>query len=1239
MKQQTLWQLVQPILGTFLTMLLVCVSAGAQGTTSRLTGTVTDTTGAAVPGAAVTLKNEATGFSFNTQTSGSGAYAFDLIPPGIYQVSVEKSGFKKFVSNGNLVQINQPATVNVPMEVGDVSALVTVEASADVVQTSSSGNLGSTIDQRTLESLPIVGTRGRNPLDLLNFQPGVVTGGNTGGGVNVHGSRDRAFNFTLDGVDVNESSAGGSNFTPLRTNPDSLQEFQVVTSSFTAELGRSSGAQVTLVTKSGTNQIHGNAFEYYQTPRFNAKSYTGNINNAPKDQFVQHIFGGSVGGPIIKNKLFYFANLQMLRAYDTALVTRTVYTETARAGLFRYVVGRANAPAGTATAAVNASGAPVLPACSATVTTLCVASYNIANNPAGITRDSTLVTAINAQPLPNNFNTGDGLNTAGFNFASPQHEKQYDFVTKFDYKLNDRNLIYVRYAQGEQNSIGDSANGGRPVFPNSPNFVNTYRDPKNLAINYRWSPTAKFTNEFILGLNKFAFSFDTEMPDPNLSYTFLDIANPNTNFVRNARRLQTWQYVDNVTFDYSPHVIKAGVNFRFGRQIDDRSSVAGVGLEPAVSFGGAAGYTGFGLPAAGTAGINANDLTRLQNALNNQLGRVNLVSQAFVSDPNNPSQFAPLGTRWEFTAKYPELDFYAQDNWRIRPNLVLDLGVRWEAKLNPRSDGRSILVPNQSVTLGNAPTNTLKWVEGDLFKNSYKNVLPSLGFAWDPFKNGKTSIRANYRIASDRIATQLFAASIYQNVPGNALGATNATYGQGGGLFRNVAPVIAALTPSSTPDALRQPAAFGTGSINVVDPNLQFPQIHSWSLSFQHEVSKNNVVELNYIGKHGVHLLGGYNANQVNINAKVAGQNESFLDAFNNLRANASYNSPLINLLMSGNAANNGGTTRFRALNPNALTLGNVATLALAASQKTCVTADVTAGICTSAQVGRRILDLNGFSSLLQPFSQFTGGLNVFDSNDYSNYHGLELVFKRRVSAGLSFQVGYTLSKSMDTRSWDPSLSTISTGSVQSASSTPFDNSNRRLNYAWSDFDRRHVLQGTYVYELPFGKGQRFGAGIPKALDLAIGGWQLSGTLLVSSGRPFTVYSGLTTFSNVVNSTADCSGCTRDSGKLVLESGRNFWFDSTTRAQFTAPAPGSTGNTGRNFFTEPRYFQTDASLSKKFRITERFNFDLRVDARNLTNSPSFAAPTAVLTSTIFGRINDSVTNAARRIQFSGKFNF
>ena len=193
---------------------------------------------------------------------------------------------------------------------------------------------------------------------------------------------------------------------------------------------------------------------------------------------------------------------------------------------------------------------------------------------------------------------------------------------------------------------------------------------------------------------------------------------------------------------------------------------------------------------------------------------------------------------------------------------------------------------------------------------------------------------------------------------------------------------------------------------------------------------------------------------------------------------------------------------------------------AISISQQTCATADVTAGICSNAQLNQRLVDASGFPFLLQPYPQFTGGLNVFDTSDYSHYQGLQVIFKRRITSGLGFQFGYTLSKSKDNRSWDPSLSTISTGSVQSASSTPFDLRDRSLNYAWSDFDRRHVFQGTYTWELPFGKGQKFISDAHGVVDQIVGGWQFSGTVLLSSGRPFTVYSGVNTLSSVVQSTA-----------------------------------------------------------------------------------------------------------------------
>ena len=617
------------------------------------------------------------------------------------------------------------------------------------------------------------------------------------------------------------------------------------------------------------------------------------------------------------------------------------------------------------------------------------------------------------------------------------------------------------------------------------------------------------------------------------------------------------------------------------------------------------------------------------------------MSIAFVTPPDNNSAFAPIGTRWLNVATYPELDFYFQDNWRLRSNLVLDLGLRVEAKLQPDLKTRETLVPNQLVKLGAPPSNTLRWVPGELYQNQFV-FLPSVGFAWDPFKDGKTSIRGNYRIASDRIATFLFGSSIFQSTPGNNTSVSNSAFGQSGGLWRNAAPVIAGLVPSGTPNALRQQPPISNNSLSVIDPDLQFPQIHQWVLSIQRDLWKNNVLEVNYIGKHAVHLLGGYDANQANILARVPGVTENFLEAFNLVRANAANNSALINRLFTGNAANNAGTTAFRSLVGANLANGNVGTAAQQVSQRLCLAADVTAGFCTAAG-SQLIAQTVGNPSLFQAYPQFTGALNVFDSSDYSNYKGLEIIFRRRMTSGLAYQLAYTWSLSKDNRSWDPSLSTVSRGSVQSASSTPFDINNRALNYSWSDFDRRHVFQGTWVYELPFGKGRRWSID-NSVVDQVIGGWQVSGALISASGRPFTVYSGLNTFSNVVQTTANCNGCSRSMGSLVQEGTaatgtRNFWFDAADRALFSPPAPGQLGNTPRNFFIAPVYNQLDISVMKKIRITERVSFDVRADMRNFTNHPSFDNPTAVLNNALFGRINDSVTNTARRIQLVGKLYF
>jgi hypothetical protein len=1237
---------------TLISLLCATGIALGQGTASRVTGVVTDPSGAIVPGATVTLTNEGTAVSFTTETSSTGDYVFDSVQIGVYTLAVEMQGFKKFVSTGNTVNINQPATVDVALEIGAINDVVTVVSSAELVQTNSSGNIGNTVEQNTLVSLPIVGNRGRNPLEFINFQPGVVTGANTGGGVHVHGARDRAFNFTLDGIDINDTTAGGSNFTPIRPNPDSLTEFQVVTSNFTAELGRSSGAQVTLVTRSGTNDFHGSLFEFYQTPRFHANEYINTINRALRPQFVQHIFGGSVGGPVIlplfgeggkatyngKNRTFFFTNIQLLRTNQSFFVNRTVYTQQARNGIFRYVQNGVNRNASQDTPSVDANGNP-LPS-------RVIRSYNILANPQGLGLDPTTSAIIGVTPLPNNFNVGDGLNTAGFGFVAPQTERQYDFTFKIDHNFNDRHALYVRWAQGSQNTLGDNGNGGLQKFPGLPNFVDTFRKPRNLAVNYRWTITPTVVNEFVVGFNRFSFSFDN--PDPNVNPPIiLNVPNDPLNLeepVNNARKITTLQFVDNLSYARNAHTFKFGTNLRFQKHIDDRSSVAGgltrerifltTGINPVPSS--------FGTNTTNLPGINSADLGRLDSVINDLLGRVGTINQAFVAIDD--STFGPPRTRFLYDARYPEFDYYAQDTWKVRSNLTVDLGLRWEMRLSPRAPNDIVLRPEQRLAAGEPPTNAFRFGEGKLYDDSLFQFAPSAGFAWDPFKNGKTSIRANYRLAYDRTNTFVFSSFIFQSAPGLTRLVTNESFGRGGGLLRQGVPVLS--SNDVTPLQFRQPPVFGTTALTVVDPDLIYPRTHQYSVSFQRELGWKTVLEVNYIGRQGRHLFGGYDANQVDIT------NNGFLSDFEQLRTTG--NNARINALLTGDSrlrvGENGSQFLLRQTLAGPVRLANGTTTSnLVASGSVAQAAFLIAQGVRSD--GASVIVSNGFSPFyFQSYPQFSGALNVIDSNDRSRYNGLEVQLSRRFSNGFSFQASYTLAKSEDSRSYDPAFAVAGRGGSnrtgiagQSAASTPFDIRNRDFNYARSDFDRRHALQGYALYELPFGRGRRFGSNWNKTIDFLLGGVQLGGIVRWYSGRPFTVFSGSNTLSQVVETPASCNNCSPNMGSVVLENGRNVFFTAEQRAQFFVPAPGEFSNVGRNFFTGPPLFNLDLTLSKRFRFTENTNLEFRMEAQNATNTPSFLVPdlNLDLTSGSFGQVlgSGSTSSTSRKVQFAVKFNF
>lgn len=687
--------------------------------------------------------------------------------------------------------------------------------------------------------------------------------------------------------------------------------------------------------------------------------------------------------------------------------------------------------------------------------------------------------------------------------------------------------------------------------------------------------------------------------------------------------------MDNLSYVRGAHIFKWGGNLRHQRHIDDRGSIGNFNAAPAVLFDTSTNSVdpaAFNLPLTG---INATyDLPVLQNAVNNLLGRFGEIDQGLVAV--NDRQYGPAGTVLQFDFRMPEYDFYGQDSWRIRRNLVLDYGLRWEIKLAPSDSRNRILRPNQPFVAGAPPSDSLTWTPGQLYKSSFRDLGPSIGLAWDPFGNGKMSIRANYRLAYDRINTFSLSSGIFQGLPGETLQLSNFD----GGRIATGVPAVPA--PSGvTPESLRRPPPFSKASITTIDPNWKAPQVSQWSFGIQRELGARFVAEVNYIGHHGVHLYGGYDVNQVNI------RGNGFLDAFKTVAAGG--DSPLINQLLANDSRVPGGETGYQYLrDPNgayypAFHLGSVAGVANAM------------GLHTEA--GKTLPQLAGLSPFFFfPYPQFAGGFNVLDSHDISSYHALQAQIRRAFTGGLTLQASYSLARSKDTRSFDPTFTQVARGSSTfGASSTPFDLANRRLNYAPSDFDRTHVVQSNWVYQVPFGKERRWGRNWGPIWDRVLGGWEIAGIFIAESGRPTTVYSPAYTIGNVVRTPANCNGCSPDLFQIVNDStGSKNYLTPDKMARFSTPAPGEFSNVGRNFFRLGRFATLNLTLGKTTRIAERHTLETRLEVQNVTNSVFYDQPaSARIDSSAFGSLNPflvesfglALASTPRTMQLALKYSF
>jgi hypothetical protein len=1235
---------IRKLLYAFYVCLLSAALGLAQTSTSEITGTVHDTSGAVIPGATVTATNEATGISYRQTTTGAGLYGFPSVPAGTYTITAEIKGFKTGKQTGNLLVVGTPLTVDMTLGVGETTDILNVEASAAPVQTENA-TIGNVVSEKAIKDLPL---NGRNPLSLLVLEPGVVqrSAGAGGSGIHVNGSRDRAFNVTIDGIEANESTVPNPLSNLYRLTPDNVQEYKVTTSNPTAEEGRNSGANINVATRSGQNAFHGTLFEFFRNTKLNSSEFFANAQGTPKPDIKMNQYGGQFSGPIIRNKTFFFFSyadqkVNVKQPIDQTFGLPGIYTPTARAGVYRYFVADPKSPFLINGQRITRNSpllvdprtgalAPGVRNCASPTDANCIASYNFAaDDPKSIGVDATMAKLFASYPAPNNYSSaGDGLNYATYQWNPPTLFRGPNFMYRVDHTFNENNNLFVRWLQGHYNTLqGDPLNSRPQVFPGFPPLGEVYRTTKNLAISYRHVFSSGIVNEFTTGFSRFIFLFTQGEANPSFPnvppYNFNNagasyIALPYINTPRTFRAVTTPQFIDNLSIIKGSHIFRAGVNVRLYEHNDQRGQPGGINVTPSLTFDSSVrAPAGFNTPAVATAntpGINSTDNTRLLTTINQIMGIPARLGQVFLGDIKSNAYLPFLSgnkvTLWDQGVRIKQYDFFFQDEWRLKRDLVINYGLRWEINMAPSEPGGRVYVPNGPIVYNPGLVgfqHADRWYQN----NNLGAIGPRLGIAWSPFGSQKTVVRAGWGISFDPLSSfQVTAVS--GKVPGITLQCNSVPGGSTTDGCQAVPDIrIAQGFPTQLTAPTKQPASYLTlqpallssaPALTVFDQNLKMPTVHEWNLNIQHELPGGFVAQAGYLGKRGLRLLRSYDINQID----AAPILPSFLLMQQNIAAKCS---------ADGSACPSGVTGKSVPL----VTSGIVNSAFVNSSTSATDLAQNAAG----NMAGR--IEQTTLAAHLRPNQQF-GTITYLDAGGDSYYHALQITLRKRFSAGLLFGLAYSFSKSIDDKSTDPVGSSSGGGLSTTAATSTTDIRNWRNERALSDFDRTHVLTTNFVYDLPVGKGKRFLNSPPGVVNQAIGGWSINGLYTVMSGEPFSVFSGARTNNNSHTSRADIIGPKPDVnyhdspgvfGPVVFD-------PSLAQTAFVFPAPGGDG-AGRNIFRAAPYWNVDFSLVKRFDISERFKLQFRAEAFNALNHANFDNPrdasvgSPAITSSVFAQ--------------------
>ncbi len=874
---------------------------GQTGTTS-IRGTVVDKSGAAIVDAKVSIIGNGQALQRETKTDSSGEYKFLALPPGNYSLKVVRQGFREYEQVGLDLLVNVPVTSNVTLEVGTSEQKVEVSADAETVNTTDA-SLGSAFSELQVRQLPL---DSRNVPDLLSLQAGVLYTGNrpdvnkdvdTRSGA-VNGARSDQSNVTLDGIPVNDK--GAHSFTSvLPVTVDSVQEFRVTTTNYGADQGVASGAQVALVTKSGTNDFHGSVYEYNRNSYFSANDYfikssqlaSGNPNKPL--QLNRNIFGASVGGPVLKNRLYFFLNYEGYRDAESVSAVRTVPTAALRDGVMQYLCGPStNCPGNTVQGLSGASyTAP---------------SGYYALSPPQITKmdggsmgphgpDPTVLQYMNAAyPLPNDFSIGDGVNTAGYRFRAPTPIRKNWYIAKFDYNLtaDGHQRVSLSGALANENASGATFLPGTAPESTVVNFN------KGIIVNHSWLVSSSLINNFRYGLVRESLG---TLGDSNQTWNYLQAIDQGVTYSSSFQR-PIHNFTDDVSWVHGKHTWQFGAQLSFLRNPESNSNGSfSIGqanpdwlLNSGLSGPANPSPLNPANPANGYPIVDPSFVSSYDYSMTSLLGMVTLGDAVYNYTRNG----TPLAQGAPVTRHFAEnsYEMYAQDIWRVKPNLTVTLGLRyslfsppWETNglqvgttfnlgnwFNARGQGMLQGMPSNAQPLVTyqlaGPANG----KSGFYNWDFKDFAPRFAFAWSPNPSsrrlssllgskGKSSIRGGFGIVYDRVGESLVD-TFDQN---GSFGLSTSLNNPSDFETSIMAPRITnmnsipqsdyagnAILPGAPPATFPQTYPVGSGAITWgIDQGLKTPYSYTVDFAVSRELQQNLTLEMAYVGRFAHRLL------------------------------------------------------------------------------------------------------------------------------------------------------------------------------------------------------------------------------------------------------------------------------------------------------------------------------------------------------------------------------------------------